>query len=737
MATRKKLRALYYANLLLITSLLGYQLYLHLSEPDFQAAHFSQLQAIQTALQNSESFQFAVVGNVNNSHRKFRDQIIPIINNSDAQFTVSAGNAVSSGSVESYRSAYKMFSRLTNPWLLTYGSNEDSDFGNLHFYERFGPHFYAFTAGNSHFLFLDNTGHTPLDWQLNWLERELTASRTRHRFVFISAPLHKPQDEVSALQRSIHFENEPARQELFDLFERHQVDAVFSSELSVFHDISQNGVRYITTGGAGGLIVDDEQSFHHYVKVNVTRDSTDTQVHPLDLQEPSWLRTLDSIWSAIYTLFYVSYTRFLIIIAFLVLASLKLREILFEERDYYAHLSIDDSGWRNQPKRVLMFTNNFFPFVSGVTVSIERLIRGLKAEHHSVAIVAPDYHKDASCDDTLRVKTLVAFGSKQEFRLANLFSPRIGRFFSRFKPDIVHLHHPFWLGSAGLWLARRHKVPAVYTYHTRLEMYAHYVPIPGRIFRNVISHVLIRRFCNNCDGVIVPTVSTEEYLRLIGVKTPLCVQPTGIDFERFNQPCPEQVSALRAELNLPNQGLTLISVSRLGKEKSVDFLIRAMPDIIARTDKPLRLIIVGEGDQRPELEALIRELGLVDTVMLIGSVEPEAIATYYQAADLFVFASQSETQGMVLLEAMAAGLPVVAVRSSGTADVVVNGETGYITLAKRSVWSEKVIRLIREDDERARFSSNAIALAREHDTAVFARNIDQFYSEILSLRDQP
>ncbi|MHA7879950.1 MAG: glycosyltransferase [Saccharospirillum sp.] len=732
MVEQSKLKLWYYSAVILLVVLLGFQVYLNFFQSDMRTLHGAQVEWIKSRLAGAESFEFAVIGNVNNSVSKFQDQIAPLIRDSDASFTLSAGNAVTSGSIESYRSIVDIFAELQHPWLLTYGSNENSDFGSFRFYERLGPHFYSFTAGNTHFIFLDATGYTSLAWQLDWLERELQSSTQRHRLVFFSKPLVVNLEELPMFHQDSLFQDVAMRQRLMALFERYQVEAVFSSELPVYADETVNGVRYITTGGAGGLIVDDDDQFHHYVRVSIDPDAVRIEPVAIDLMDPPLMRTLDSIWSAVYTFFYVSYSRFLIIVTLLVLVILKLREILNEERDYYAHLGIDASPWLKKPKRVLMFTNNFFPFISGVTLSIDRLIQGLRSQHHEVRVVAPDYPGNAARVDTLRVRTLFAFGSKKEFRLANLFDWKVGRYFNRYQPDIVHLHHPFWLGSVGLWLARRRKVPAVYTYHTRLEMYAHYVPLPTRVFRNVISHELIRRFCNRCDGVIVPTVSTEEYLRLIGVKVPLCVQPTGIDFERFHRVDAAEVQAIRDRQGIAEDDIVLISVSRLGKEKNLDFMVNAMAQIRQQSNRSVRLLLVGEGDERPHLEQLIEQSQLTGAVTLVGAVEPDAIPVYYHLADLFVFASKSETQGMVILEAMAAGLPVVAVRSSGTDDVILEGETGFKTFEKVELWAEKVGLLIKDEALRARLSKRAVALARQHDIAHFTRNIDGFYSEILT-----
>src|SRR5690606_18715789 len=181
----------------------------------------------------------------------------------------------------------------------------------------------------------------------------------------------------------------------------------------------------------------------------------------------------------------------------------------------------------------------------------------------AVLVVAPRYRKQPGREpDVLRVRSLLSVGEKREFRVANLFLPSIRRRVREFAPGIIHVHHPFWLGSLGVFVARRLDVPVIYTYHTRLEHYAHFVPLPGALFRNLISHSLIRRFANRCDGVVVPTYSTEEYLRMIGVTTPTLVQPTGIEYQRFQSVEKADVDALRNKLGLTNEKV-FISVARL------------------------------------------------------------------------------------------------------------------------------------------------------------------------------
>jgi glycosyltransferase involved in cell wall biosynthesis len=296
---------------------------------------------------------------------------------------------------------------------------------------------------------------------------------------------------------------------------------------------------------------------------------------------------------------------------------------------------------------------------------------------------------------------------------------------------VIHLHHPFWLGSLGLFIGRWLRVPVIYTYHTRLEHYAHFVPLPGNLFRNLISHALIKRFANKCDAVIVPTDSTEEYLRMIGVKSPTFVQPTGIEYQRFQDVSDDDVNRLRESLKIQDETV-FISVSRLSNEKNIDFMIDAIDALRQRTDRPFRFLMIGKGHQHDRLQQRIDELDLGQHFTLVGSVPPEDMATWYHLGDVFLFASKSETQGMVILEAMAAGLPVVAVRSSGIDDVVRQDHNGFKTPEKQDQWCDRVQQLLEDDRLRQTLSENALAFAADYSIESFASDVREIYALTLA-----
>ncbi|MDZ7851091.1 MAG: glycosyltransferase [Halomonas sp.] len=727
------LRPLYYANLLLLLGLVLYQGYLLLRDPAQESVHAAQVQEIHQRLEGRSDFRFAVVGNVNNSIRLFGEEIVPRLNAEGYDFVASAGNAVSGGQEESYRTVHRLLAGLEMPYLLTFGDNEESDFGSFRFYEQFGPHFFSFVVDDAHFLFLDGTGKSSFSWQLDWLERELTASTAAHRIVFIGLPIHRELEETPVFE-SDHYLDDPAfRQGLITRFERHGVDVVFSANLTLFSRLETHGVEYVTTGGAGALIVDTESSFHHYVDVQVSPQGIAIEPVRLDVDVPAWQRTLDSIWNNVYSFFYVSYLRFLLIVSGLLLLAIHLHRLVMEERDYYPDYDVDPTPYQGRLLRVGMYSNNYFPFVSGVTVSVERLRVGLEALGDRVLLFVPRYREPNDDDAGIeRAPTLFAFGEKGEFRLSNLFLPRLRRRLRAFKPDIIHVHHPFWLGSLGLFMGRRLKVPVVYTYHTRLEHYAHFVPLPGLLFRNLISHYLIRRFSNKCQGVVVPTDSAEEYLRVIGVTTNTLVQPTGIDVERFRVVDEQRLAERRVALGIADDEVVLVSVSRISREKNIEFMLEALAELRRQGESRFRLLLVGDGPARSHIQSRVHALGLAERVVLIGAVPPDEMPLYYHLGDIFVFASKSETQGMVILEAMSAGLPVVTVRSSGIDDVVIEGENGFKTPENREVWAERLGSLIADPQRCTRLGEQAKNFAESHDVSAFARRTHDFYAFLLA-----
>ncbi|MCL7929623.1 glycosyltransferase [Halomonas llamarensis] len=721
-------------NLALIAALLGYKAYLNFFEQDFPGDHATQVSAIESLLAEREHYRFAVLGNINNSVGIFERKIIPRLNQEGYDFVISAGNAVASGGEDKYRALFGTLNYLEMPYLLTFGLHEESRLGGFRFYDHFGPYHFSFAAGDNRFTFLDSTGTTGFSWQKRWLKEVLAAGREPNQFLFSAHPLYPvTHSGLFGLEDDDDYLlDEAARHAFTRQIEQAGVDAVFSSQVPLFDRQRHSDTDYIVTGGAGGLVLNDDESYHHFVSVSVEGDDIQISEQRLDIGQHAVWRTLESLWFFIYSLFYVGYLNFILIVSTFIAIALWLYRRIFTEQDYYPDFDIDPDAGSDTPLNVAMFTNNYLPFIGGVPISIERLKQGLTELKNSVLVVAPRYPQQTAGEktDVLRLAPLLPLGSHKEFRLANIFSWRMLKRVRAFAPQVIHVHHPFWIGRAGQLLGRLLRVPVVYTYHTRLEHYAHYVPLPGPLFRNLISHALVKRFANGCDAVIVPTSSAEEYLRIIGVKKPIFVQPTGIEYARFAAADSTTLDTLRKRYRLEGKRV-LISISRLSKEKNIDFMLDGLVLLRDNSVHNFHLLLLGEGHDRDRLQTRIEALGLREHVTLVGAVPPNEVAHYCHLAELFVFASRSETQGMVVLEAMAAGLPVVVIRSSGIEDIVEHGVNGYKTGPDPQAWSQRINDILSDDALKARMSGQASGCAAEHRIEKFAVAVLRVYRYVI------
>lgn len=335
------------------------------------------------------------------------------------------------------------------------------------------------------------------------------------------------------------------------------------------------------------------------------------------------------------------------------------------------------SGKRNidSAMNIAYFTNNYRPFVGGVPVAIDKLAGGLRGRGHNVIIFAPDYGADSGQQeeaDVFRAPALHHFNDTQ-FALPLTLGPDGYALFSRFQPDIVHVHHPFLLGSTGLHMGREFGLPVIFTYHTQYEKYAHYLPWDTQMVQALAVN-LGARFANQCDAVIAPSSDVQQMLLDREVEVPVEVIPTGVDLGFFRQGDPDW---LRRHLKIPTGDRILLFVSRLAPEKNIGFILEAFARLNPEK-RGYQLVLTGSGDEKEQLERQAAALQVRDRVHFTGTLTGPDLSSTFRGADLFVFASLTETQGMVVLEAMAAGLPVVALEAPGVRDIVTSGYNGFL-----------------------------------------------------------
>lgn len=376
------------------------------------------------------------------------------------------------------------------------------------------------------------------------------------------------------------------------------------------------------------------------------------------------------------------------------------------------------------PLRLGVFTESWKPYMSGVVRSIDSFAAALRALGHRVFIFAPSYPGHRRREENVFRFFSVPAPTNPDFRLSIPLSPRLGVTAARLGLDVVHVHSPFLMGQLGMRLARRQRLPLVFTFHTLYHHYTHYVPLPPPLTRWAAIR-WTREFSNGCDLVIVPTAGVRDFLRRHGVRVPVEVLPTGIDPGRFRR---GDGGWLRRRYGL-GAGPVLLYVGRLGREKNLELLLRAFRRV--RAERPdCRLVLVGDGPYEGELRAEAARLGVADGVAFTGRFGDQELAHAYAGADLFVFPSVTETQGIVLLEAQAAGLPVVTVRALGTADMVADGREGLVCDPAPEALAQAVLRLL--DDPGLRAAMGAAARARADALTIprLARRLEELYREL-------
>ncbi len=732
----KRFKLLFYSILVLLVFLIGYKTYLYLFETDFYSLNVKNINKIQSQLEKASEFSFAVIGNINNSIGIFDKKIVKKLNQSNIDFLISTGNAVSDGSEDKYRVLHRSLKKLEMPSLIAFGENERTDFGASNFYKHFGPFYFSFQVGQTYFIFLDSTGKTSLLWQKKWLKHELENTQgLGRRFIIVNRPPFKIKTE-NYFEQDNYIQDPDFRSFIHKVASKYEVDGVFSSNLEIYAKKKINGVPYFISGGGGGLLINEEEHNYHYLKIEVSKSKVETDKIEIIEETDPILRKIENLWLFIHSIFYVGALNFLLILCLLALIAIKLYSKISGQQMLFRNFDQDEDEYLSRTLRIAMFTNNYLPFIGGVPISIYRLLVGLKSLGQKTRLFAPAYSKTNSNTlegDVFRCGPLFYYSKFNNLPISNRFSPKIKKAFKEFEPDIVHLHHPFWMGRKGLRLAKKYNLPVIYTYHTRFEKYAHYAIISSTIFRTVVAHYMVKRFADRCDGIIVPTYSTEEYLRNLGVSTLVETIPTGIDTNRYD--CLQESRIKETRKKYVQEGeILLISVSRLTKEKNIYFLLQGLKQISLIASTPFKCLIIGDGPELQGLKDYARQLGIEERIFFLGQIGHEEVPIYYAASDIFVFSSTSETQGMVILEAMACCTPAVAVRSSGIADAIQNGYNGYKTREDVFEWATTVSRLIDDHQSLQRMAENAKSYARMFSLEKTAQKVLRFYSRVLATK---
>jgi 1,2-diacylglycerol 3-alpha-glucosyltransferase len=377
-----------------------------------------------------------------------------------------------------------------------------------------------------------------------------------------------------------------------------------------------------------------------------------------------------------------------------------------------------------------VFTDSFRPYSSGVVRSIELFSREYTKRGHSVYIFCPDYPLMHSLEEENVFRFMsVPWPTMTDFSLPVPLSAYLNQTIERLSIDIIHVHSPFLLGRLGARAARRHKLPLLFTFHTLYEQYVHYFPFAENLSKQVVR-AIARDFSNRCNVVVAPSQMVADYLRQIGINTLIVKIPTGIDMDEFKE---LDRNWLENSYGVGPQEKVLLFVGRLGKEKNVAFLLKSFQDVL-KLIPDCRLVLVGKGPLEEELRQLCRQQGIEDKVIFTGELSRQQIVHCYASSDLFVFPSVTDTQGLVIGEAKAAGVPVVAIRAFGPAEMVNHYEDGLLTELSLPAFTEAIIKLLRDKELYARMSKQSLINAPLISSALCAERMLEVYQGLIDDR---
>lgn len=375
--------------------------------------------------------------------------------------------------------------------------------------------------------------------------------------------------------------------------------------------------------------------------------------------------------------------------------------------------------------KIGIFTECFEPVINGVVHSIDSTKKGLEGLDHKVYVFTPDYKNKNLKDPTVVPCPSFPIGGTSYHFIYKL-SDKIKKIAQEL--DIYHTHHPFLMGRRAQNLAKEFSKPVIFTHHTQYDQYLAYVPLFKRLAGAALKNYL-KKFCNNCTMVIAPSEEIAEVIKKYGTKSPIEVVHNGIEIERFekkNSPEPKILSVL------PQNKKIVLYTGRVAYEKNIDFLVRSFAETVRMMPNAF-LVLVGSGAAEDDIKKLASDLKIEKNVIMTGAVKYDEIPTFYEHADIFAAASETDVHPLIALEAIAAGLPVIAVRAIGFSDIVKDGETGFLTSKSEKEFSLKIIKLLDNDPLRERMSRLAIKDSKNYSICAAAKNMVSAYEKALKL----
>lgn len=385
--------------------------------------------------------------------------------------------------------------------------------------------------------------------------------------------------------------------------------------------------------------------------------------------------------------------------------------------------------------RIGLFTDTYPPFINGVSTSVLMLKKGLEELGNEVFVVTVNsesfsYKKE---ENILRVPGIPI--GIFDYRLTSLYPIKAINVIKKWNLDVIHTHTEFGIGSFARLISKQFNIPLVHTYHTMYEEYVYYITkgyFDGAS-KKLVEYLTLFLCDKTIDELIVPTKKTYDLFKdKYKVKRDVHIIPTGIDVSRFYKENINinAVENLRKDIGLGKKDFILLFVGRIAKEKSIDFLIKNLKDLTKKIPR-LKLVIVGDGPDVKELLELTNDMKLNNNVIFTGKVPWTDVPNYYQLCDVFVTASKSETQGLTVLEAMAASKPVVAIRDESFELVITDKQDGLFFDTEKE-YKDLIYKLYKDISFRKKIESQARITANNYSDIVYAKRVLEIYKSVIN-----
>ncbi len=387
--------------------------------------------------------------------------------------------------------------------------------------------------------------------------------------------------------------------------------------------------------------------------------------------------------------------------------------------------------------KIALVTDTYRPRVNGVVASIDTFAHEYRKMGHDVRIIAPEFPteqvdvKDKANEDcVIRIKSHYLFFDPED-RLPAPWSSAAKKMIKEqiigFNFDIVHTQTPFTLGIEAIKWAKKMKCPILHTYHTMFEAYVHYFKFLPKAVSVSLAKRISRWYCNKMDLNITPSTQMKDLLVSYKIKKPVEVNPTGIKMDKFKN---FNGDDFRKKYNISDDTTLFLFMGRIGTEKNIPFLFEVLKNVLQKMPDT-KLIVAGKGPAEEEVHEACEKIGVKDNVIFLGYFEPQDWVNCYAAADLFTFASVTETQGLVVTEAMAVGTPVVAVGEMGVAEVMAGNKGGLLTKLDVNEFTGAVFRMLDDKELYETKKKEAFEYAKEWSAEAMAKKMMEKYERLI------